>query len=349
MLLHPSFKLQGNSFEHQTALLEFSKQFDEETHAFLQEWFSENGSITVSTSGSTGPPKKIQLPKEFMINSAKATGQLFNLAANTNALLCLPLSYIAGKMMLVRALVLGWNIDIVKPSSTPLEGLETTYDFTAMVPLQLKASVSELHKIKTLIVGGGAVSKDVLKALQKVPTQVYATYGMTETITHIAVKKISQQDANTRPIYSALPGVSLAVDERQCLLIDAPAVSKTRIVTNDMVTLLSKTSFEWLGRIDNVINSGGIKIHPEILEEKLQSWMPSRFFFWGVQDDNLGQKLLLLVESNQEVITKEALVSSNLLEKYEVPKEIIHIPKFLETESGKIQRLLTWQLYNDNK
>jgi O-succinylbenzoic acid--CoA ligase len=178
----------------------------------------------------------IEIKKEFMINSAKATGGFFDLNENTTALMCLNPEYIAGKMMLVRALVLGWELDIVSPSSNPLKNIEKVYDFSAMVPFQVFNSIDNLHKIKKLIVGGGVVSKDLESKLKSLKTEVFATYGMTETVTHIAIKKINSVSSKSED-YVLLENVRITKDNRNCLVIDAPKFSDCVVVTNDIVNI----------------------------------------------------------------------------------------------------------------
>ena len=364
-LLHKSFKLNGVSFTSEKELLSYTKGFSGTIYGFLIDWFSLDEFVSVQTSGSTGVPKLITLQKEFMKNSAKATGDFFNLKENTTALLCLPVDYIAGKMMLVRALTLGWHIDVVAPISNPLKSAKKNYCFSAMVPLQLQNSIADLYKVKKLIVGGGVVSVDLQKELQKLRTEVYATYGMTETITHIAVKKLnnitvtsnsvdtlSLRDKDTyignrstivKSFYKVLPNVTIYKDVRNCLLIKAPKITKEFIITNDVVDLVSDTEFRWLGRYDNVINSGGIKLHPEKIEEKLSGIIKSRFFVAGVKDLSLGEKLVLLVEGAEEEFDLGLIKG---LSKYEIPKSIYFVNKFIETETKKIQRLNTLDLLN---
>jgi O-succinylbenzoic acid--CoA ligase len=355
---HIDFKLNGNSFSTVDELLEYSKVLSSSTYQFLQDWFSINTYVEVQTSGSTGKPKIIQLKKEFMINSALATGTFFSLQEKTTALLCMSTDYIAGKMMLVRAIVLGWDLDLVKPTSNPLEGLEKQYDFSAMVPMQLQNSLPEIHRIKKLIVGGGIVSKELEKQIQNVTTAIFATFGMTETITHIAVKRLNQiqsvtSNAVEKSHYHALPNVSISKDQRDCLVIDAPKVSSDRIITNDVIELISDKEFKWLGRYDNVINSGGIKLHPEEIEKKLSQIIPQRFFVAGIADKTLGEKLILVVEENvtSSAVEKSLLkeIETNLivvknLTKYEIPKATYFVDKFIETETKKIQRSKTLDL-----
>jgi len=330
---HKSFKLNGFSFSSVDEILSHTIGFSYEIQQFLKSWFSHNKSITVQTSGSTGIPKSILLKKEFIVNSARATGNYFDLQEHTTALLCLPLKYIAGKLMLIRALTLGWDLDVIESNSNPLEKVYKHYDFSAMVPLQLENSLSKVGLIKKLIVGGGVVSKQLESKLKNVSTAIYATYGMTETITHIAVKKLNKIN-KTPNFYQLLPGVQIYKDVRNCLLIKALHVSDEIIFTNDVVQIISDTQFEWLGRFDNVINSGGIKLYPEKIEKKLSKIISNRFFVAGKIDETLGEKVVLILEGNQKDIHYKG---ADLL-KFETPKEIYFVEKFLETETKKIQR-----------
>ncbi|WP_370511733.1 AMP-binding protein [Lutibacter sp. Hel_I_33_5] len=352
---HKAFKLNNKSFSTVKELLDYSSSVDESTYSFLSEWFNEDDFILVQTSGSTGKPKPIKVKKEFAINSAITTSDYFDLKENTKALLCLSTDYIAGKMMLVRALTLGWQLDIVSPGLNPLEENSTGYDFSAMVPMQLENSLDKLHFIRKLIVGGGVVSRSLKDKIQSTETQIFATYGMTETVTHIAIKKLNHFNVvNSRAIeksfYQTLPSISIYKDHRNCLVIEAPKVSNEIIFTNDVVQLISDTKFEWLGRFDNVINSGGIKLHSEKIEEKLLSVINQRFFVAGIADEKFGEKLVLCIEKN---VTSSSIEKSQVendiksltsLSQYEIPKEIYFVESFIETETKKIQRNKTLDL-----
>lgn len=367
---HKNFRLNGELFTSVNELLSYVRINATDSYSFLFNWFSSD-EISVQTSGSTGKPKEIKLKKEFMVNSALATGAYFNLKEKTTALLCLSPEYIAGKMMLVRALTLGWQLDIVAPASEVK--ITKQYDFCAMVPMQLQNSLGKINKIKTLIVGGGVVSKELVYLLKSLSTKVFATYGMTETITHIAVKRLNnftslpgrmtkqsvevKEDISfdktlSNEFYETLPNVKIYIDSRNCLVIEAPKVSDELVVTNDVVQLISENQFEWLGRFDNVINSGGIKLHPEKIEVKLSEIIQQRFFVAGDPDTKLGEKLILVIElSNKNVISTEMEKSIKLkisrlksLSKFEIPKEIYFVTAFFETETKKIQRSKTLDL-----
>ncbi|WP_457618627.1 AMP-binding protein [Lutibacter sp.] len=348
---HKDFRLQGKSFNSKEELINFSKEtVGVEVTNFLQQWFNDSLFIEVKTSGSTGEPKVVKLQKTHMENSAKATGKYFKLPKATTALLCLSPSYIAGKMMLVRALTLGWHLDIVKPTSKPLKNRDKQYDFSAMVPMQLHNSLNELYKIMKLIVGGGVVSEGLLDKIQNISTEVFATYGMTETITHIAVKKLNNchSELVEESHYKTLPDVIISIDKRGCLVIDAPKISNEKVITNDLVILISEKEFKWLGRFDTIINSGGIKLIPEQIEINIGRILTARFFVSGIPDAILGEKLILVVECANKEIDKEELLKKikklKLVSSYEIPKEVYFLNKFAVTETKKINRVETLKM-----
>ncbi|MFV5693768.1 AMP-binding protein [Flavobacterium sp. LT1R49] len=296
---------------------------------FILDWFDKKSYIELNTSGTTGSPKIIQMDKQAMVNSALATGDFFDLRPGDKALHCLPTKYIAGKMMFVRGFILGLDMDFVAPSSHPLLHNETKYDFVSMVPLQAENSLTELKNVKKMIVGGARMSKPLEKSLSKLSTKGYETYGMTETITHIAAKKIGEK------AFSVLPNIKISQDDRNCLVINAPKISEATIVTNDLVELINENEFVFLGRIDNVINSGGIKLIPEQIEEKLSNKIHLRFFVTGIQDATLGEKLALIIEGEKGPLDETIFDG---LDKYEKPKEVFYVSKFIETQNGKIKR-----------
>lgn len=344
--IHPDFKLNGKSYTlaklvnvAEAMQLEGDEE-DKILADFLLNWLYPKDTLLASTSGSTGSPKTITLDKLKMIASAKATGTHFDLQAGTTALLCLSANYIAGKMMMVRALYLGWHLDVVLPNKMPLAQTTKSYDFAAMVPMQVQNSLKDLHRVKKLIVGGAAVSPVLQEKLQSLPTEVFATYALTETITHVAIKKLNHrtEQEQTDDAYEALPNVHFTVDERSCLIIDAPEVSKAKVYTNDVVKLYSPTKFSWLGRADFVINSGGHKVHPEQVEQVLALVIDAPFFVTSVPDEALGEKVILIVEGNEEAFPEIDYVG---LHPYEIPKEVYFTDAMEYTTTGKIQRDLT--------
>lgn len=333
--IHPDFKLNGQPFnELQLQHLAFmlikdGSPFEEDLGNLILQWFDENDYVLLTTSGTTGEPKEIKLNKEHMIASAKATAEFFQVFEKTTALLCLPTRYIAGKMMFIRAMVLGWELDFVEPTSTPLSSITKEYDFCAMVPMQVENSLEHLNKIDKIIVGGAKISGQLLGKLRGIATTIYETYGMTETITHIAVKKLGEE------AFTVLPHVHITTDARGCLLITAPQVTEMPVQTNDIIDKLGEQHFVWKGRIDNVVNSGGIKLFPEQIEEKLAHYIPYRFFVIGKADEHLGEKVVLVIESAPYTLKEEVFEA---LTKYEKPKEIQFVPEFEETPTGKIMR-----------
>ena len=335
--IHNRFKLNGHHitledmFYVAYCFIKEGEPFEQHVGNFLLDWFDEKSYIELSTSGTTGTPKVIKIEKQAMLDSALATGDFFDLKPGDTMLHCLPTNYVSGRMMFVRSFILGLDMKFVEPNSDPLKNIDEEFDFCAMVPLQAKNSLEKLKakKIKKLIIGGVKVHKSLEQELVKLPMDIYETYGMTETITHIAAKKIGEN------AFTVLPNVKVSIDDRNCLVIDAKNISKDKIVTNDIVNLISDTQFSWEGRIDNVINSGGIKLMPERIEDKLSTLIPRRYFVSGQADETLGQKAVLYVEGEPMVIEESVF---GVLDKYEKPKEVVFIPKFNETATGKIMR-----------
>lgn len=314
----------------------------EDFSEFIKEWFDEKPYILAHTSGSTGKPKEIRLLKADMKASARLTNNFFKIDPGSRLLLCLSPSYIAGKMMIVRWLLSGGEIVIRKPSINPLRPNDKYFHFAAMVPAQVKAVMSDgktaplINNIGSLIVGGAPLDEATEKRLAATSTSAYATYGMTETMSHVALRKIGSDDS-----YFALGSVSFKVDERGCLAIKLPHLSIGHIVTNDMVKLNDDRHFKWLGRYDNVINSGGIKIMPEEIEKILRPHIRNRFYITGVPDEKWGERPVVVIEGEPWEIEEQenlhALIDAGI-ESVKRPKEIIFVAQFKETGSGKILR-----------
>ncbi|WP_318344815.1 AMP-binding protein [Flagellimonas baculiformis] len=346
--IHPDFRFNGFSLvlgdlsEMGYSLTKEGAPFEVPLGEFLVDWASDASTLEVSTSGSTGKPKKITLNKEQMVNSALATATYFQLKPKQKALLCLPSTGIAGKMMLVRAMVLGLHLDVVEPSSTPLVFNGKAYDFVAMVPMQAQKSLDQLHRVSTLIVGGAPVDATLKNQLGLLSTKVYETYGMTETITHIAVKEIAPEPQD---YFETLSDISVTTDERGCLVIDAPKISEEKVITNDLVELVGQNHFKWLGRFDAIINSGGVKLVPEVIEDKLAAILKTRFFVAGIPDETLGRQLVLVVEADPEPFDEKTLMNQikglKSLSKYEMPKKVFVVRTFSETSTKKIDRSKT--------
>lgn len=338
--IHNRFLLNGNHYRFDD-LFEIAYSFIKEgaPHEkaigdFLMDWIRPNKIISLRTSGSTGKPKLIQYNKQAMVNSALATGDHFGVQIGDSALHCLNADFIAGKMMLVRAMILGLEIDLVPPQGNVLAHSDKHYDFVAMVPLQVEQAFEDLDRVKTLLIGGAPTSLQLKESLKQKNTSCYETYGMTETVTHIASRKIN----GSSDYFSPLPGVQLTTDQRSCMVIDVPYLSNEKIITNDIVEVEKDQRFLLKGRVDNIINTGGIKVLPEEVEAKMAAYIQQPFFIGAIPDQQLGQKVILMLEGTLPAQLLEQLTSIEQLSKYELPKAVYSLPNFKRTQNGKIQR-----------
>ena len=307
---------------------------------FILDFLDASAFIIQESSGTTGIPKKISIPKKAMIHSAMLTAKKLRLQHGQTALLCLPVDYIAGKMMIVRALTTGMNLIWIEPSALPGIAIDKKIDFCAMVPLQvfnLLGMGRPFSHIKNLIIGGSELSPELENQFQTIPTRVFETFGMTETCSHIALRRINGPHA--KPWFTVLPGVEISTDNRNCLVIQASFLSD-RIVTNDVVEIVGKGNFLWKGRIDNIINSGGIKINPENLEKIIYDILGHESYLIGIPDDKLGQKLVLVTIRNYSSADKALILDKlrGLLPLYHLPADIITIASFPRNRSYKIDR-----------
>jgi o-succinylbenzoate---CoA ligase len=330
-----------------------TSEYEQKVIVFCEKWLVGQEEFTLKTSGSTGEPKPTNLTRNQMIASAKLTGKTFGLVEGDKALVCLNVDYIAGIMMLVRGLELGLKLTIVEPSVDPLQNLENPhYDFFAFVPLQLQNLLADdknieiLNQAKAIIVGGAAVNEVLEDKIQKLEVPVYCTYGMTETVSHIAIKRLNSINKNDN--FQVLEGVKIGIDQRNCLNIIAEASNNELVQTNDIVEIINQKEFKLIGRFDNIINSGGVKIQLEniekLIENEIKILNPKRYFTYGISDEKLGQKLVLFVEGkevNQELKNTFLKNISSILSKYEIPKEIYFIEKFVELLTGKIDKKAT--------
>jgi len=339
--IHSGFKIAGKSFSSPESILNFVEQDYPDHYDFLRNWFDDCPDIEVYTSGSTGAPKKIVVQKVRMLNSAQKTIRFFDLKPQTKALLNLSSDFIAGKLMWVRALTGGWNLFVSSPKNQSIAQIlkQHRFHFGAMVPLQVHANLKSIDRIDKLIIGGGAVSTELKEKLQNKSNHIFATYGMTETLTHIAVKPLNRQAAlfskiDSLDTYRVLEGVEIHIDKRGCLVVEAPGITEQRVITNDLVQIIDDRHFKWLGRYDNVVNSGGVKLIPEQIEAKLSSHIFVPFFVTGIPDEKLGEKLILVVEAKSYNLPDFQAV----LNKYEIPKEVFFINRFVRTGSDKIKR-----------
>lgn len=306
--------------------------------AFVQEWFNELDFVQLKTSGSTGIPKLILVKKEKIRQSAQRTIAFFDLKRNSSALLCLSCDFVAGKMMIIRALEANMNIVLVEPTSLPIDVKMQDFDFAAMVPLQIlsyKNQPTLLNKIKTLIIGGAAVSTDVLDVLKDCSCCAFETYGMTETVSHVAVRRVNS--VSVEPYFIALEGVAIEKDERGCLVLNDRLTLDNSLVTNDIVEIVSDKEFRVLGRIDSIINSGGIKISPEEIEHKISPLLDCDYAISWIEDDDLGQKMVLV--TTHSISDEKISVLNSTLEKLLKIRGLIVIDSLPTTENGKINRI----------
>lgn len=322
--------------------LYFETEFEIKIKNFLEEWFSDSETVKVQTSGSTGVPKIFDIEKNKMINSAEMTCNFLGLQEGDIALICLPVEYISGKMMIVRSIIRKLKLMIVDPSTKPIENLNEEINFCAMTPLQVENSLDKLHLIKNLIIGGAAVSESLkTKIIQTISlsnahTKIFETYGMSETLSHIGLKQIAP---NSEDFFTVFENVEISKDERGCLKIFAPKVNAGVLQTNDLVEIKDKNQFRFLGRIDNVINSGGAKIFPEQLEALVKKEIPNEAVFLGIEDESLGQKLILIIEGEKSTNLLEKISSIPFEKNFQKPKEIIFIEKIPRTPNGKVNRI----------
>lgn len=314
-------------------------EFEEKVISFLQEWFSSSETVSIQTSGSTGTPKILKVEKQKMLHSAKMTCDFLGLKEEDTALLCLPVQYISGKMMLVRAIERKLKIIISEPSSTP--EISENVEFCAMTPLQVQNSIENIHLIKNLIIGGAAVSENLKHQLNsKLGTRnseqkIFETYGMSETLSHIALKQISPVQEE---YFTILDNVEISFDDRNCLKISAPKLNPEILQTNDIVELLNEKQFKFLGRFDNVINSGGVKIFAEELEDLVKKHIDRDLVFLGKPDEILGEKLVLVIEGDKTNEITHHLSLITYKNRFHIPKEIIFLEKFPRAENGKVLR-----------
>ena len=308
---------------------------------FLAEWNNDSDYVHVQTSGSTGAPKPMLVEKRRMLNSARITCDFLGLREGDTALLCMSLDYIAGKMMVVRSLERRLQLITVAPSGHPLADLSpqlSVLSFAAMVPmqvynaLQVPAECERLKQIRHLIIGGGAIDDALAAALKSFPHHVWSTYGMTETLSHIALRKLNGAEASD--YYTPFPSVKVSLNDESCLVIDAPLVCSERLVTNDIAEL-SEGRFRILGRKDNVICSGGIKIQTEQVERQLRSHLSQPFLITKRPDEKFGEVVVLLTEGP---VDEARAVCERILPKYFQPKAYLHVDKIPLTETGKPAR-----------
>jgi len=334
----------------------FSVQFN---HAvdFCKDWLSGKDQFAFHTSGSTGTPKKILLNRTQLEASAKATINALQLAPDENIFVCLNTQLIAGTMMLVRGMMLGCEIHIDEPTSDPLRNISENheYSFASFVPMQIHSvfsdnpeNLSKLNRFRNILIGGASINSLLEKKLSALTTNIFHTYGMTETVSHIALQRIGKEDS-----FTILPGVEIKTDNRNCLEIKAGSTDNKWIVTNDIVELENEKKFRVMGRADEIINSGGLKILPQKIEKALLETLSGLnihiddLFISSEKDEILGERIIAVlccptISKTDKIRIFEKMTT--IVSKYEVPKEIYSLPFFEKTSSGKTDKLRTIEL-----
>ena len=339
--MHSDFRLNGVSYDRDRLLVfahelcNSKEEYLSELGRFLLDWLSDTPEIKLQTSGSTGEPTQLRAPKAMLSASAMTTVKALALQPKQQALLCLSVRHIAGKMMLIRALLAGLWIDVIEPTASPM--VSKAYDFTAMTPHQLRSSLDHLDRFKQIIVGGAPVDDSLRAAVKGHASMIYSSYGMTETYSHVALQNLSAGETH----YTAVDHVRFSTHE-DALVIHAPHIGIEKLITTDCVDLISSTQFLWKGRSDHVINSGGIKLHPEQIEKALSAIISVPFFVFGKPDKRLGQSLSIVFEGHLPNDIETIVLSFNTLSKYEKPKDYFVLSQFIR-KNGKILRNQTIQ------
>ncbi len=314
---------------------------------FINLWLTGQQQFEIKTSGSTGKPKVVSISRRQMVLSAQNTINALGINADDTALVAMDTKFIGGKMMIVRALEAGMDIVIKKPSANPFRDLpdDLNVDFTALVPLQIQAAIDhdpeKLNQTKYILIGGASLLPDLDVKIRKLKPAVYQTFGMTETVSHIALRRLN--GAHKSGLYTAFENVNLSLDKRGCLKVKSEITNNLEVISNDLVEIVNPKQFRWIGRVDNVINSGGIKIQIEELEQQLGALLDKnlRFFVFGIPDKKLGEKVVLLIESEPLLLDshEKILMSLNgVKSKYYRPREVLYLPRFIYSETGKIMR-----------
>ncbi|WP_420387359.1 AMP-binding protein [Roseivirga sp.] len=324
----------------------------EKTQQFIRDWFSDQQNFTLHTSGSTGKPKAIAVSRHQMEASALATINHLHIPKGATTLLCMNPDMVGGRMMLVRAIIGQWSLKVVPASSSPM--VEGKIDFTAMVPLQVESLVDTeegkefLNRIHTLIIGGGAINDQLLQKVRNLKTNIYQTFGMTETLSHIALKRLNGE--NPSEYYQLIGDNEIRLNDWGCLEIKGTVTNGKWISTNDLVEI-KEQRFQWLGRADLVVNSGGIKILIEPLEKKLSDYFQTEIILWKENHDRLGEQLVAMLkdENIYEHISANKDTLKLKFDKYHFPKKWLLLKNSLAlTPSGKIDRSRTLELNNQS-
>lgn len=336
-----------------------SSEFKSQIESLYKDFISDSETISVYSSGSTGEPKELRLKKQYMLNSAQMTCSYLQIPKGASTLLCMPLKFIGAKMVVIRAMARALELVAVNPSSHPLSGLKKAPYFAAMTPAQVFSSLESEHErrilfsIRELIIGGGAVNSSLKEQLMASPNRIWSTYGMTETISHIALKRVNAEAGREDKTSGYVPfeGVTLSRASDDTLVINAPYIGVEALKTNDIVEFNSDNSFNVIGRADNIINSGGIKIQIEKLEDAIRPLIESDFNITSVKSDKYGEMVCLLLADGGKLLDKYSddsflrFLKTNL-PKYWAPKILLRVDSLPRTESGKPARAKLKKLAN---
>ena len=324
-------------------------EYLQDLEAFLQEWQNDEPTVWVHTSGSTGIPKSMQVEKERMKASARLTCSFLGLKEGDSALLCMPLQYIAGKMVVVRSLVANLHLIPITPCGHPLQGLKEAPTFAAMIPMQVYNSLQVpeeralLKEIKQLIIGGGAIDDQLANELKDFPNAVWSTYGMTETLSHIALRRLNGKEASHW--YTPLKNVHIYLSKANTLVIHAPEVCHDVLITNDIAEINEEGKFRILGRKDNTINSGGVKIQIEQVEETLRKHIDIPFQITARKDAKFGEIVVILyIKVKDEGSIRQ--ICEDILPTYWIPKVYIALDELPLTGTGKPDRATARRIAN---
>tara|TARA_Y100000385_G_scaffold182253_1_gene188237 strand:- start:1722 stop:2771 length:1050 start_codon:yes stop_codon:yes gene_type:complete len=332
MIIHTNYEDIFNISENEL------NKIDTEIIKFLEFWKSNKETLFIQTSGSTGKPKKIEIKRNAIINSAKATLDYFKIKENSKFHCCLPTKYIGGKMMLVRAFINKAEIILTKPTKNVTSELKEKIDFSAMTSMQVENSIHEkgFKHIKKLIIGGGPISNQLLEKIENQSTKCYQTFGMTETVSHIAIRELNNSKIDDP--YECLNHVKISTNKSGVLIINSTKLNIESLTTNDLVQLTGNEQFKYIGRSDNIINSGGIKVHPETLEKEIEKILKCKDFFIDKIDDiDLGEKIIIIaLKTIEKEKLKKALGEIN--DQKIVPKSILFCNHFYYTPNNKINR-----------
>src|SRR5688572_20275011 len=333
--------------------------YEARTLELCRDWLNGVQEFAIQTSGSTGAPKVITLTRQQLEASAQATVKALKVEKNDRLLVCLNTETVGGLMLLVRGFLAEMQLTIIEPTGNPLLVLppQSEFDYASFVPMQMHEmlllgpeSIAFLNRMKAILVGGAPVSQSLFNQLRQLSVPVYHTYGMTETASHIALRLLNT--AETSPYFKTLPGIQIGIDDRSCLTIKSAQSNNELIVTNDIVKLISEDTFEWLGRADFVINSGGVKIQAEKVETTIelalaQMGLNLNFFITSVPDIKLGEKIIAVFEAQPFDQIRESQLKQTLerlLTRYEIPKLFLFLPEFKKTPSGKLDHNQTLKL-----